>query len=141
MGRRVEERFWEKVDRGRPDACWPWLASFTIHGYGQFRIGGRETRPEGAHRVAYVLTVGPIPDGLVIDHLCRNRACCNPTHLEAVTPSENTLRGDSPPAINARKRHCPQGHALEGANLVQSKLPRRLCRRCHNDQQARRAAA
>lgn len=64
----------------------------------------------GAHRLMYELLVGPIPAGLHLDHLCRNPACCNPRHLEAVPPKVNYLRGISPYAKNARKTRCPRGH-------------------------------
>lgn len=85
-----------------------------------------------AHRVAYEATVGPIPKGLQVDHLCRNRLCVNPSHLEAVTPAENKRRGFSPPAINARKTHCIHGHELAGANVYYRKdrPGRRQCREC-----------
>lgn len=85
----VEERFWPKVDRRGPDECWPWLATLDRYGYGTFHDGRRLT---GAHRMAYELLRGPIPDGLELDHLCRTRGCVNPAHLEAVTHRENMGR-------------------------------------------------
>lgn len=103
----VEVRFWEKVDRGGD--CWEWLAAVRSDGYGTFRLFGRMVRP---HRYAYELLVGPIPDGLHLDHLCRNRTCVNPEHLEPVTLGENVLRGLGPSATNTRKTHCPRGHEL-----------------------------
>lgn len=89
-----EATFWESVYRkGRSDTeCWPWLRG-TRDGYGMARFDGKQ---QSAHRVAYQLTHGPIPDGLVVDHVaargCRMRACCNPAHLEAVTHRENARR-------------------------------------------------
>ena len=85
-----ETRFWSKiVVRGEGELCWPWLAAIQS-GYGYIRQNGR---PRLAHRVAYEHLVGPIPEGLDIDHLCRNRRCCNPLHMEPVTRSENVKRG------------------------------------------------
>ena len=87
IGATPEGRFWAKVDRS--GSCWLWLAA-TSHGYGTFQSNGKLVR---AHRYAYELLVGPIPGGLVIDHLCRTTACVNPEHLEPVTQRENLLRG------------------------------------------------
>src|ERR1017187_5210266 len=86
----LADRFWPKVDRRGPEECWPWLASKQNMGYGQVRAETERTMIL-AHRVAYELLIGPIPLGLTLDHLCRNRGCVNPTHLEPVTLRENTL--------------------------------------------------
>ena len=83
-----EVRFWRYVEqRGE---CWIWTASIRPNGYGEFRCNGRLTR---AHRFAFEQMVGPVPEGLQLDHLCRNRACVNPEHLEPVTGSVNVQRG------------------------------------------------
>lgn len=113
--------FLEKVDK--TDTCWNWTGYLNL-GYGVFKS-------KRAHRVAYEHLVGPIPEGLVIDHLCRNRACVNPEHMEPVTNKENVLRGIGPSAQAARLTHCVNGHELkpENLNILTSKKTR-LKRRC-----------
>jgi hypothetical protein len=92
---------------------------------------GKRARVMG-HRLTYEHFVGPIPEGLTLDHLCRNTSCVNPYHLEPVTNRENGLRGNSRAAMNARKTHCINGHPLSGDNLVvrESEPRRRRCRIC-----------
>jgi hypothetical protein len=128
------ERFWSKVDdSGGPEACWLWTSAL-VQGYGKFRLNRRFV---GAHRLSYELLVGPIPEGLTLDHLCRTPACVNPAHLEPVTMRENLLRSGNPCAINATKTHCVRGHPLEGDNIVWSKTGR-ACRTCRYAQAAAR---
>lgn len=126
------ERFWIKVAKGGPGECWLWTSTTGGNGkYGQFSVNGRFM---AAHRFAYELLVGPIPEGLDLDHVkargCRSTLCVNPAHLEPVTRRENLLRGDTFIAENAAKTHCPQGHPLAGGNLLASNLGRRQCRTC-----------
>lgn len=86
----ARERFWAKVSKGLPDECWLWTAGTSRDGYGWFAPFSHGDMP--AHRYAYQLLAGPIPDNLTLDHLCRNILCVNPKHLEAVTNSENVRR-------------------------------------------------
>lgn len=128
----LAERFWSKVERRGPDDCWLWTGKLKPNGYGRIRVN-KPRRMEYAHRVAYELLVGPIPDGLEVDHVrdrgCQHRHCVNPAHLEAVTHRENNRRSDSPAAVAARKTHCVNGHLLAGANLYMWS-GNRYCRTC-----------
>lgn len=139
MRKTLEERFTEKQDRsGGPMACWPWTGALDQNGYGAF-WDGRSMRK--AHRVIYETLVGPVPDGLQLDHLCRNRACTNTAHLEPVTARENSMRGETIAAANAAKTHCPVGHEYTPDNTMRSKLGKRQCRRCHREWHARKRAS
>lgn len=137
MGRQprpVVERFAEKIAL-TSSGCVEWLAGTNGTGYGTFYDGARATF---AHRWSYEHHVGPIPAGLCVDHLCSNRTCVNPGHLELVTQAVNLARADSIPARNAAKTHCPAGHEYAGRNLMHRRDGRH-CRTCHNDR--RRKAA
>ncbi len=129
VARDSEERFWLRV--AKSDGCWAWTGVRNSKGYGVFNSGGK---PRRAHRVAYELSVGPIPSGLELDHLCRNHGCVNPSHLEPVTTKTNTLRGISICADNAVKTHCMRGHEFTPENtIVHSTKGNRTCRTCKND--------
>lgn len=123
--RPAEDRFWEKVEP--TGFCWNWTGCVVVAGYGRFGVGNGVVA--NAHRWAYEYLVGPIPEGADLDHLCRNRACVNPDHLEPVTRGDNVLRGFSSPAANARKTHCKNGHEFTEENTIRRRGTRE-CRTC-----------
>jgi hypothetical protein len=129
------ERFWSKVDIGDWQDCWLWTAG-AGGGYGKFTLGSRTDgtmRSERAHRVAYELLVGPVPEGLELDHVrdwgCTSTLCVNPLHLEPVTHVENVRRGDAV-THQSRKSHCKHGHAFDEANTYRYGNNWRGCRLC-----------
>lgn len=124
------ERFWAKVDQRGPDDCWLWIASLNDAGYGQITMTDGVQRSLRAHRISYELLVGPIPEGLEIDHLCRNRACVNPRHLEPVTGAVNKQRARPFRKPIEPKTHCPNGHEYTLGNTQIMKDGTRLCRTC-----------
>lgn len=136
MDDKTLKRFLAKADLDDGGRCWIWHACLCSEGYGNFGIGSRtdgSRRTVRAHRFSYEHFVGPIPDELEIDHLCRNRACINPWHLEPVTSKVNTLRGDTQARRNAQKTHCPAGHPYNEENTRYSKDGSRSCRLCAID--------
>jgi len=127
---RLPHSFWEKVRLGsipvhRPDLgpCWEWTAYKQPKGYGRYKEGL-------AHKFAYDRLVGPLPPGLVSDHLCRNRACVDVSHIEPVTNGENIRRGDHQ---HRRKTHCPYGHPYSGSNLRVRSDGARRCITCQRE--------
>ena len=131
--KRLPSRFWAKVDVDAA-GCWSWSAYCHPDGYGRYKLDGKG---HYAHRVSYEALVGPIPDGLDLDHLCRQRSCVNPTHLEPVTRRENTRRGEGYTAQQSAKTHCNSGHPFDDANTYRYR-GNRICRAC-NVEAARRA--
>lgn len=122
------ERFWSKVKK--TSTCWLWTGG-TRKGYGAFQAsnGGRRVTVQ-AHRIAYSEIAGDIPAGLVLDHVCRVRACVNPDHLRPVSDRVNILAGIAPAAINARKTHCKRGHSLVDESNVYRRGRMRVCKAC-----------
>jgi hypothetical protein len=123
-------RFWAKVVK-QATPCWTWTAGQLNGGYGQFKLSADSV--VSAHRFAYELVRGPIPDGLTIDHLCKNRLCVNPEHLEAVTMGDNIRRATS---SNREKTHCANGHEYNSENTIFTKqrgnAKHRICKICRN---------
>lgn len=138
---RLPQRFWDKCIPEPMSGCWLWLAALTSSGYGCLsRVRPADPMPGSitAHRAAYQALVGRVPDGLELDHLCRNRLCCNPDHLEAVPRSINLMRGLGPSLTRARPRktHCPAGHEYTPANTYTNPSGFRLCKICRRSHTA-----
>jgi len=110
------------------EGCWEWDHSRLNNGYGKFGAGKKQYL---AHRYAWELFRGPIPEDMQIDHLCRNRGCVNPDHMRVVTLKENVLAGIGITALNAKKTHCPQGHPYDAENTYRGVKGERKCRECN----------
>lgn len=136
----VAERFMAKIHPAAfgvgSEDCWEWAAARDQKGYGQFWFEGRM---HVAHRIALLLIGRPVPDGLQVDHLCRNRACVNPAHLEVVTCRENLMRGETKAARQAGAIHCRHGHPFDEANTYHWR-GHRICRTCNNEASRRKRA-
>ena len=119
----VRSRFMSKVFARSDQACWLWQGTRDRRGYGYFWLNGRKA---GAHRVAWTLWRGDIPEGLVVDHLCAHPPCTNPAHLQLLTAAENARQRQPP----RRRTHCQRGHRLVAANVLVDSRGRRRCREC-----------
>jgi len=124
---RTLQRFFDKIQQSR--LCWEWTSAQDLHGYSLFWC---KQKTRLAHRVSYEIFKGFVPHDLQIDHLCKNKKCVNPDHLELVTPQENMNRVDWKERItfNETKTHCPQGHEYTGKNLLISCYGSRVCKIC-----------
>jgi hypothetical protein len=127
--RNLPNRIIDKIEFTDVAECWVWIGTGNNKGYGRVWFDGGMRL---AHRVVYEILNGPIPKGMVIDHLCRVRRCVNPSHLEVVTTRENLLRGNTVTAMAAAKTHCPQGHEFTPENILPDRGTRR-CRTCHTE--------
>jgi hypothetical protein len=122
MGNTNTVLIWTKVKK--TDSCWLWTGSYNNKGYASATLDGIH----GAHRIIYTLTVGPIPDGMQVDHLCRNRGCVNPDHMQIVTPRENTLTRTNAYA-HSRTQSTERQDALSTRPRVRRREPHRVVRR------------
>ena len=135
-----EEFIFERAMPEPNSGCWLWLLKLDKDGYGCLKKNGKHWR---SHRYAYETLVGPIPDGLEIDHLCRNKSCCNPSHLEVVTTQQNIQRRPHSDKVGKYKlanTHCPHGHPYSGDNLRVATNGQRVCRTCMREFMRRKRA-
>lgn len=132
------ERFWAKVSGGDVETCWIWTGGTIGNGkqYGLFIVAW--PKKVVAHRWAYESLIGPVPPGLDLDHLCRNRACVNPWHLDPVTRKVNLNRGLH---ANSLKTHCPYGHPYSPENTLVTRRGSRECRTCRRERATHKLAA
>lgn len=130
----LHARITEKIVVGE-HGCWLWQGSVFASGYGQIRVGGRQGKLRRVHVVAYEEWIGPVPEGLELDHYrfpaaCAGPLCTNPEHVRPETHRTNSLRSSSPWAINARKTHCGRGHEFTPSNTYIKRSGTRECRTC-----------
>jgi hypothetical protein len=131
----VRERFWPKVRVGPSKDCWEWLGSKDPRGYGRLFVGGRGGRPVAAHRIAWELTFGPIPEGEHVCHKCDWPSCCNPDHLFLGSRSDNMQDAAKKGRIHGQQNtHCAKGHELTLDNIyTPTGTCQRQCRQCKRD--------
>jgi len=139
FGRPLQERFWSHL-KVQDNKCWLWFGQKSNKGYGQLPEAGRGSKMLLAHRVAYQLYKGLIPEGLELDHLCRTPLCVNPDHLEAVSHRENVKRGNSPGAKIHRLGTCNRGHPVNDVNMYfrKDRIGTWNCRVCRRELRKRK---
>lgn len=130
----LPEQLSSKIEPCPTTGCWLWIGYVNKQGYGWVNYGSGKDRFYRAHRIIYELLVRPIPKGLHCDHLCRNRCCVNPLHIEPVTPLENTRRGEDYRVVQT---HCKYGHPLTDKNILRRGRKGRRCIACSKDQARR----
>lgn len=138
-GTPLRDRLLARIRINEDTGCWEWTLERNNAGYGKISLGARNEGKELVHRVAWKLWNGPIPEGLVLDHLCRVRHCCNPAHLEVVTPSVNAQR--RAPRARDVDTHCIHGHEYTFENTFRRPDGRRLCRTCQRNHYVRGKAS
>lgn len=126
----LPERIESKISPEPNSGCWLWTAGTDARGYARIQTGNK---PKRAHRVVYEMLVGPIPSGLVLDHLCRVHGCVNPEHLEPVTQKTNIFRGEGIAAKHILKTHCDFGHEFTPENTYQHAKGWRYCKACRKE--------
>ena len=122
----IKERFLSHVNKDDINGCWNWIGAKSKDGYGRFWFRDKLWL---AHRASYEIFIGKIPHGMQLDHLCRNRSCINPKHLEAVTQQENIRRGEAGKHLSIRT-HCSHGHLFDNDNTYIVPRGDRICRKC-----------
>jgi hypothetical protein len=133
----LRERLFSRLIIDQETGCLLWTGGTAKFGYGRVSVNGY---PQHVHQVMYEMFVGPVPDGLELDHLCRVPRCASPAHLEAVTHKVNMLRSQTPAAANATKTHCDRGHEYDLLNTYFAPgTGHRQCRACNQDRERRRS--
>lgn len=141
----LKKRFWSNVSATSAEGCWKWNGPISVYGYGRLMesIGNRKTKQLMAHRFAYEQVIGKIEEGMTIDHVCRNKSCVNPAHMEVVTRGENSIRSHSKNMMAMRENCCTKGHKIEKENVIKETRKngkeRFRCKICSLSREAKRS--